>query len=57
MKHPFLNFKAEIVVIPSIVAVALAIGVRRLLSPENIYTIKLRHGRQLHTKALHTTCS
>ncbi len=28
-------------VMPSIVAVALAIGVRRLLSPENIYTIKL----------------
>jgi len=38
-------------VMPSIVAVALAIGVRRLLSAENIYTIKLV-GRG-HSKALH----
>jgi chloride channel protein, CIC family len=40
-------------VMPSIVAVALAIGVRRVLSPENIYTIKLaRRGRTV-PKALY----
>ena len=40
-------------VMPSIVAVALAIGVRRLLSPENIYTIKLVGRGHLVPKALH----
>ena len=38
---------------PSIVAVALAIGVRRLLSPENIYTIKLVGRGHFVPKALH----
>jgi CIC family chloride channel protein len=40
-------------VMPSIVAVALAIGVRRLLSPENIYTIKLVGRGHFVPKALH----
>ncbi len=40
-------------VMPSIVAVALAIGVRRLLSPENIYTIKLVGRGHMVPKALH----
>ena len=40
-------------VMPSIVAVALAIGVRRLLSPENIYTIKLVGRGHMIPKALH----
>jgi CIC family chloride channel protein len=40
-------------VMPSIVAVALAIGVRRLLSPENIYTIKLVGRGHIVPKALH----
>ena len=40
-------------VMPSIVAVALAIGVRRLLSPENIYTVKLVGRGHLVPKALH----
>jgi chloride channel protein, CIC family len=40
-------------VMPSIVAVALAIGVRRLLSPENIYTIKLIGRGHFVPKALH----
>jgi len=38
---------------PSIVAVALAIGVRRLLSVENIYTIKLVGRGHFVPKALH----
>ncbi len=40
-------------VMPSIVAVALAIGVRRVLSPENIYTIKLVDRGHFVPKALH----
>jgi chloride channel protein, CIC family len=40
-------------VMPSIIAVALAIGVRRLLSPENIYTIKLIGRDHFVPKALH----
>jgi CIC family chloride channel protein len=40
-------------VMPSIVAVALAIGVRRLLSAENIYTIKLVGRGHFVPKALH----
>jgi chloride channel protein, CIC family len=40
-------------VMPMIVAVALAIGVRRMLSRENIYTIKLVSRRHLIPKALH----
>jgi CIC family chloride channel protein len=40
-------------VMPMIVAVAVAIGVRRLLSHENIYTIKLVARRHFIPKALH----
>jgi CIC family chloride channel protein len=40
-------------VMPMIVAVALAIGVRRMLSRENIYTIKLVSRKHLIPKALH----
>ncbi len=40
-------------VMPSIVAVALAIGVRRLLSAENIYTVKLVGRGHFVPKALH----
>ena len=40
-------------VMPIIIAVALAIGVRRLLSPENIYTIKLVGRGHFVPKALH----
>lgn len=40
-------------VMPTIVAVALAIGVRRLLSQENIYTIKLVGRGHMIPKALH----
>ena len=40
-------------VMPSIIAVALAIGMRRLLSPENIYTIKLVGRGHLVPKAMH----
>jgi chloride channel protein, CIC family len=41
------------IVMPMIVAVALSIGIRRLLSPENIYTIKLVSRRHFIPKALH----
>ena len=40
-------------VVPSIIAVALAIGVRRLLSQENIYTIKLVGRGHMVPKAMH----
>jgi CIC family chloride channel protein len=40
-------------VMPSIVAVAIAIGVRRLLSAENIYTVKLVGRGHFVPKALH----
>jgi chloride channel protein, CIC family len=40
-------------VMPSIIAVALAIGVRRLLSQENIYTIKLVGRGHKVPKAMH----
>ena len=41
------------IVMPMIVAVALSIGVRRVLSRENIYTIKLVARRHFIPKALH----
>ncbi len=41
------------IVMPMIVAVALGIGVRRMLSRENIYTIKLVERRHFIPKALH----
>jgi len=41
------------IVMPMIVAVALSIGVRRVLSRENIYTIKLLARRHFIPKALH----
>ncbi len=41
------------IVTPMIVAVAIAIGVRRVLSKENIYTIKLVARRHFIPKALH----
>jgi CIC family chloride channel protein len=40
-------------VMPMIVAVALSVGVRRVLSRENIYTIKLVGRRHMIPKALH----
>lgn len=40
-------------VMPIIIAVALSVGVRRLLSQENIYTIKLAGRRHFVPKALH----
>ena len=41
------------IVMPMIVCVALSIGIRRLLSRENIYTIKLVSRRHFIPKALH----
>ncbi|HEY5347370.1 MAG TPA: chloride channel protein [Rhizomicrobium sp.] len=41
------------IVVPMIIAVAISIGVRRLLSRENIYTIKLQARRHFIPKALH----
>jgi CIC family chloride channel protein len=41
------------IIMPMIVAVAVSIGVRRLLSRENIYTIKLMTRGHLIPKALH----
>jgi chloride channel protein, CIC family len=41
------------VVMPMIVAVALSVGVRRLLSPESIYTLKLIRRGHVIPKALH----
>jgi len=41
------------IVLPMIVAVALSIGVRRLLSRENIYTLKLYRRGHVVPKALH----
>ncbi len=41
------------IVMPTIVAVAISIGVRRLLSRENIYTVKLVSRRHFVPKALH----
>jgi chloride channel protein, CIC family len=40
-------------VMPMILAVAMSIGIRRVLSRENIYTIKLVARRHLFPKALH----
>jgi chloride channel protein, CIC family len=40
-------------VMPSIVAVALSVGIRRVLSSENIYTVKLVGRRHFIPKALH----
>ncbi len=41
------------IVLPMIVAVALSVGVRRLLSRENIYTLKLSRRGHVIPKALH----
>jgi CIC family chloride channel protein len=41
------------IVVPMIIAVAISIGVRRILSNENIYTIKLQRRRHFIPKALH----
>ncbi|HEX4926379.1 MAG TPA: chloride channel protein [Burkholderiales bacterium] len=41
------------IVMPMIVAVAVSVGVRRLLSPESIYTLKLFRRGQVLPKALH----
>ena len=41
------------IVLPMIIAVAISIGVRRVLSSENIYTIKLVSRRHFIPKALH----
>jgi chloride channel protein, CIC family len=41
------------IVMPMIIAVAVSIGIRRLLSRENIYTIKLVSRRHFIPKALH----
>jgi len=41
------------IVLPMILAVALSVGVRRLLSPENIYTLKLVRRGRVMPKALH----
>jgi CIC family chloride channel protein len=41
------------IVMPMIVSVAISIGIRRLLSRENIYTIKLVSRRHFIPKALH----
>ena len=41
------------IVMPMILAVALSLGVRRMLSPENIYTMKLFRRGQVIPKALH----
>jgi CIC family chloride channel protein len=41
------------IVMPMIVAVAISIGIRRILSHENIYTIKLVSRRHFIPKALH----
>jgi CIC family chloride channel protein len=41
------------IVVPMIVAVAVSIGVRRMLSPENIYTIKLVGRGHFVPKAMH----
>jgi CIC family chloride channel protein len=41
------------IVLPMILAVAFSLGVRRLLSPENIYTLKLSRRGHLVPKALH----
>ena len=41
------------IVLPMIIAVAISIGIRRILSRENIYTIKLQARRHFIPKALH----
>jgi CIC family chloride channel protein len=41
------------IVVPMIIAVAISIGIRRMLSSENIYTIKLQARRHFIPKALH----
>jgi len=41
------------IVMPMIIAVAISVGCRRMLSPENIYTIKLLGRRHFIPKALH----
>jgi CIC family chloride channel protein len=41
------------IVVPMIIAVAISIGIRRVLSRENIYTIKLMARRHFIPKALH----
>lgn len=41
------------IVMPMIIAVAVSIGIRRMLSEENIYTIKLARRRHFIPKAMH----
>lgn len=41
------------IVVPMIIAVAISIGIRRVLSSENIYTIKLQARKHFIPKALH----
>jgi CIC family chloride channel protein len=41
------------IVVPMIIAVAISIGIRRMLSSENIYTIKLQARKHFIPKALH----
>ncbi|HUB86075.1 MAG TPA: chloride channel protein [Rhizomicrobium sp.] len=41
------------IVVPMIIAVAISIGIRRVLSAENIYTVKLQARRHFIPKALH----
>jgi CIC family chloride channel protein len=41
------------IVVPMIIAVAVSIGIRRMLARENIYTIKLQARRHFIPKALH----
>jgi len=41
------------IILPMILAVALSVGVRRLLSRENIYTLKLLRRGHVVPKALH----
>lgn len=41
------------IVVPMIIAVAISIGIRRMLSRENIYTIKLQARRHFIPKSLH----
>ena len=41
------------IVLPMILAVAFSLGVRRLLSPENVYTLKLARRGHMVPKALH----
>jgi CIC family chloride channel protein len=41
------------IILPMIIAVAVSVGIRRLLSPENIYTLKLLRRGHVIPKAMH----